>query len=111
MTGVQTCALPICFPVTIRHLFPSHDTGKSRGGVSDQWENLISRINRLLRDNKVEIIGVWSHFARADEPAESMNKEQLELFMKKVEELRDKEIKPALIHIANSAAAITNKES
>ena len=42
MTGVQTCALPICFPVTISHsvshlanfrdlswrsgLFPSHDT-------------------------------------------------------------------------------------
>ena len=27
MTGVQTCALPICFPVTIHSfLFPSHDT-------------------------------------------------------------------------------------
>ena len=25
MTGVQTCALPICFPVTITILFPSHD--------------------------------------------------------------------------------------
>lgn len=87
------------------------DTGMSRGGVSDQWENLVSRITRLLKDNKVEIIGVWSHFARADEPAEIMNKEQLELFMKKVEELNDKEIKPALIHIANSAAAITNKDS
>ena len=27
MTGVQTCALPICFPVTILSMwFPSHDS-------------------------------------------------------------------------------------
>ena len=35
MTGVQTCALPICFPVTIP-LFPSHDRGTTLSGGQKQ---------------------------------------------------------------------------
>ena len=87
------------------------DTGMSRGGVGDQWEILIPKIVKLVKDKRVEIIGAWSHFARADEPDEIMNQAQLELLIKKVEELKSKGISPEYIHMANSAAAITNKES
>ena len=34
MTGVQTCALPICFPVTI--LFPSHDITGLDDGLANE---------------------------------------------------------------------------
>ena len=30
MTGVLTCVLPFCFPVTILGLFPSHDKKETR---------------------------------------------------------------------------------
>ena len=87
------------------------DTGMSRGGVADQWEMLIAKVANLIKENKIEIVGAWSHFARADEPAEVMNKEQLDLFDNKVTQLRSLGIKPEFIHIANSAAALTNQAS
>ena len=87
------------------------DTGMSRGGVADQWEMLIAKVANLIKENKIEIVGAWSHFARADEPAEVMNKEQLDLFDSKVTQLRSLGIKPEFIHIANSAAALTNQAS
>ena len=36
MTGVQTCALPICFPVTIR--FGIEDWGGGGAGCDDDWK-------------------------------------------------------------------------
>jgi len=87
------------------------DTGMSRGGVADQWEMLIAKVANLIKENKIEIVGAWSHFARADEPAEVMNNEQLDLFDNKVTQLRSLGIKPEFIHIANSAAALTNQAS
>ena len=36
MTGVQTCALPICFPVTITN---------SNGSDTKEWLNVITAIN------------------------------------------------------------------
>jgi alanine racemase len=87
------------------------DTGMSRGGVADQWEMLIAKVANLIKENKIEIVGAWSHFARADEPAEVMNKEQLDLFDNKIAQLRSLGIKPEFIHIANSAAALTNQAS
>jgi alanine racemase len=87
------------------------DTGMSRGGIADQWEMLIAKVDNLIKENKIEIVGAWSHFARADEPAEIMNKEQLDLFDNKIAQLRSLGIKPEFIHIANSAAALTNQAS
>jgi alanine racemase len=87
------------------------DTGMSRGGVGDDWDNFVSEISKLVKDNKIEIVGVWSHFARADEPQEKMNAQQLSLFNKRVELLISAGIKSEFLHIANSAAALTFKDS
>jgi alanine racemase len=87
------------------------DTGMSRGGVGDDWDNFVSEISKLVKDNKIEIVGVWSHFARADEPQEKMNAQQLSLFNKRVELLISAGIKSEFLHIANSAAALRFKDS
>ena len=48
MTGVQTCALPICFPVTIPGLRintkQNTDTNRDRGDIGDRSNNLIKLI-------------------------------------------------------------------
>ena len=79
------------------------DTGMTRGGFLDEW-------NQLLRSDlsKFEIVGIFSHFARADEPNEVQNQKQLESFIKYVADLEALGIKP-IRHLSNSAATLSNK--
>ena len=79
------------------------DTGMTRGGFLDEWPQLLK--SEL---SKYEIVGIFSHFARADEPAEAQNQRQLKLFSKYVEDLALLGITP-IRHISNSAATLSNK--
>ncbi len=79
------------------------DTGMTRGGFLDEWGEF------LLQDfSHVEVIGVFSHFARADEPGERQNTNQLNRFNSMVEDLAAIGIMPAIKHISNSAATMKN---
>ena len=85
------------------------DTGMNRGGFGDEWGSLLPEIVRAVKTNEIKAIGIWSHFARADEPNEVMNKTQLDVFEQKVKQLNDAGVNLELIHIANSAAALSNE--
>ena len=79
------------------------DTGMSRGGFLDEWKE-------FLRSDfsTVEIVGIFSHFARADEPAEKQNVEQINRFIHMVPDLASVGIIPEIQHLANSAATLKN---
>jgi alanine racemase len=85
------------------------DTGMSRGGVLSEWDQLIKSVLAGVNLKQLKVIGIWSHFARADEPDELMNQEQLSLFEQKVNQAKAAGIDAQFIHIANSAALFTNK--
>jgi alanine racemase len=85
------------------------DTGMSRGGVGDDWQIFLTELSKASKSNEINVVGIWSHFARADEPNEAMNKEQLATFEDRIKSLATAEISPEFIHIANSAASLTNK--
>jgi alanine racemase len=85
------------------------DTGMNRGGFGDDWGLLLPEIVKAVKANEIKAIGIWSHFARADEPNEVMNKTQLDEFTQKVKQLNDAGVSPELIHIANSAASLSNE--
>jgi alanine racemase len=87
------------------------DTGMSRGGIGDDWKVFALECSRLTKENKINVVGIWSHFARADEPLEKMSQEQLLVFSNMVDELKNLGIEPKFLHIANSAAALTLKDS
>jgi len=87
------------------------DTGMSRGGVLSEWDQLIKSVLVGVNLKLLKVIGIWSHFARADEPAELMNQEQLILFEEKVNQAKTAGIDAQFIHIANSAALFTNKST
>jgi alanine racemase len=87
------------------------DTGMSRGGVGDDWQIFLTELSKASKSNEVNVIGIWSHFARADEPDEKMNKEQLATFEDRIKSLAMAGISPEFIHIANSAASLTNKSA
>ena len=87
------------------------DTGMSRGGVLSEWEQLIKSALVAINLKQVKVVGIWSHFARADEPDKLMNQEQLSLFEEKVNQAKAAGIDAEFIHIANSAALFTNKSA
>lgn len=87
------------------------DTGMSRGGVGDDWQLFLAELSKAVAANEINIVGIWSHFARADEPDEFMNKEQLTVFEDRIKNASATGIKADFIHIANSASSLTNKSA
>jgi alanine racemase len=75
----------------------------SRGGFLDEWDEF------LKSDfSKVHVVGVFSHFARADEPEEQQNVDQLKRFNEMVKDLADIGVNPEIKHLSNSAATLKN---
>lgn len=85
------------------------DTGMSRGGALNEWLPLCRRAKQASDSGLVEIVGIWSHFARADEPGERFNDLQIENFNARVGEARGEGINPEIVHLNNSAATLNEK--
>jgi len=79
------------------------DTGMSRGGFLNEWDQLTSK-----HLEGVEVVGIFSHFARADEPDEKQNQEQLERFNEMVKRIHSFGFTNVIRHLSNSAATIKN---
>ena len=82
------------------------DTGMSRAGALDEFPEIVSELNRLTAANEIELVGSWSHFACADEPAHPLNAEQIKRFNSALEYMNDEGLNPGIRHIANSSAII-----
>ena len=78
----------------------------TRGGFLDEWDELLK-----ADFSKVEVVGIFSHFARADEAGEQQNVDQLKDFKKKVEQLKAIGVNPAIKHLSNSAATLLDSAS
>ena len=39
------------------------DTGMTRGGVRSDWPEFVAEIAKAVKDNGIEVVGLWSHFA------------------------------------------------
>jgi alanine racemase len=80
------------------------DSGMGRLGTKDPAEAR-ALCDRAAADERLELTGVWTHFATADEPGDDHFPEQLERFMALAEEV--KAAYPGTIaHAANSAATL-----
>jgi len=87
------------------------DSGMSRGGALLDWNELLVDAENAQSSGKIKIIGIWSHFARADEPGHKFNIEQRNRFLQGVADAREKGITPEIIHLSNSAATINDPDS
>lgn len=81
------------------------DTGMSRIGFTDTQES-IKTIKQILKLPNIEIEGVFSHFACADETDKTSTLKQLERYIKFIDMLDREEIFIPIKHIANSAGII-----
>jgi alanine racemase len=78
----------------------------TRGGFLSEWSQLTASDIA-----GVEIVGVFSHFARADEPEQDQNAEQIARFNEMIKALENLGCTKIIKHLANSAATLTNPES
>lgn len=86
-----------------------HDTGMGRLGQTDQAE-VVEMLSSAARDGELELAGLWTHFATADEPGDPFLAEQIEVFSESVAVARS--LQPGcMIHAANSGATLADPES
>lgn len=85
------------------------DTGMERLGV--RWENAAQFLDHVMGLKNLEIIGIYSHFATADEKDKSFAYEQLERFRKVVDSALGMGMNIPYRHIANSGAILDIPES
>lgn len=86
------------------------DTGMGRIGfqVSDETAETVERISRLPN---LEIEGIFTHFARADELDKEPAYEQMRLFLNMIKKIGDKGVSIPIRHCSNSAGIVEIPEA
>jgi alanine racemase len=81
-----------------------YDTGMGRLGERDP-DAVVELLEQVAADERLELAGLWTHFATADEPESGFFVEQLERFLALAERV-GKAHPGLLLHAANSAATL-----
>jgi alanine racemase len=88
------------------------DTGLSRNGSTrEDWPELLTATAKAAASGEVEAVGVWSHFAYADEPGHPTIGKQIDAFHAALDVAARAGVEPRLRHLANSAATLTLPEA
>jgi len=85
------------------------NTGMGRIGIS--YKDAVAFVERISRNKKFILDGIYTHFATSDEQDKTYAKLQLKRFNLVLEELRKRNIRANVIHCANSGAILTMPES
>lgn len=87
------------------------DTGLGRGGAAPPWDAFFAAAKKAEREGAIDVVGIWSHFAYADEPQHPTVTRQIEVFEEAVTRAVAAGLRPALRHLANSAATLSLPET
>lgn len=80
------------------------DSGLTRAGASvDEIVTLADRVGQI---GSIELEGIYTHFARADEPDEATTASQIAAFRAALERLRGAGHTFGVVHLANSAGTL-----
>ena len=82
------------------------DTGMTRGGFLAEWGKLDAH-----HVSNIDIVGIFSHFARADEPGDAQNVLQRKRFKEMVATLESFGFTNIARHLSNSAATLKDENS
>lgn len=83
------------------------DSGLGRGGVQPaSWPDLVEAAAKRQADGSIEVIGIWSHLAYADNPGHPTIEAQRQAFEAALEVAARAGLHPLVRHLANSAATL-----
>jgi alanine racemase len=109
--GIRSLAAAVAASGSRRRV-PVHvkvDTGMHRVGASPS--EAVALALDIAGRPELELQGVWTHFAAADEPASSFTSTQLAQLLDVVDRLASHGVRPPIVHAANSAAALFHPEA
>jgi alanine racemase len=86
-----------------------HDSGMGRLGNPDP-EQVLALARACAEDPQLELVGLWTHFATADEPGNGFFDEQLDRFSALAGAIKA-EFPAVTVHAANSAAVFRDPRS
>lgn len=88
------------------------DTGLSRNGAPEsEWPALFAAAAALHERGTIEVTGIWSHLACADQPEHPVNDQQESAFRRACELAAGAGLSNLIRHLANSAAALWRPSS
>ncbi|MFB8201564.1 alanine racemase [Kitasatospora purpeofusca] len=88
------------------------DTGLGRNGCQPHdWPELVAAARRAELDGLLTVVGVWSHFAAADEPGHPSIQLQLDAFRLALTAAEAAGLRPEVRHLANSPATLLLPQS
>jgi alanine racemase len=88
------------------------DTGLGRNGAQPgEWPDLVAAAGKAQADGSIEVVGIWSHLAYADEPRHPTIEAQRRVFDDALEVVAHAGIEPEVRHLANSAATLRLPET
>jgi alanine racemase len=88
------------------------DVGLSRNGASgDDWPELVAWARKHEAEGSVLVRGVWSHLTNTDVPGCPSMARQVATFRDALRIARGAGLDPEVVHLANSAAALTAPET
>ncbi len=88
------------------------DTGLSRNGTpAYDWQRVCAAAAEAEQAGALAVVGIWSHFAAADEPGHPSVRLQMEAFQRAYEQARAAGLEPTLRHLSNSAGALVVPEA
>ncbi|HEX6989871.1 MAG TPA: alanine racemase, partial [Bacillota bacterium] len=87
------------------------DSGMGRLGFPAWEPDTPRRILEAAGSPGVEVEGIYTHFACADEPDDTYTVDQLRAFQGVLDALARGGLRPAVVHAANSAAALRRPET
>jgi alanine racemase len=88
------------------------DTGMGRGGaIAADWPGLVRAALAAEAAGRVQVVGLWSHFACADMPGHPSIGQQLTAFRAAVALAEQAGVRPEVRHLANGPATLTLPDS
>ncbi len=109
VAAVQSAAEQVGRPARL-HL--KVDTGLGRAGAQPaDWPDLVAAALKAASTGAVEVVGVWSHLAHADDPHHPTIDRQIAVFREAVDVAEHAGVRPQVRHLANSAATLTRPDT
>jgi alanine racemase len=88
------------------------DTGLGRNGAQPaDWPELVAAARAAEAEGAIQVTGLWSHFACADEPGHPSIAAQLASYREALAHAEGAGLRPEVRHMANSPATLTLPEA
>ena len=88
------------------------DTGMSRGGaMAEDLPALAAALRQAEDEGVVDVVGLWSHLSRADEPTSGSTEQHLERYRQAEQIVQEAGLRPSIHHLAATGGLLWHPDA